>query len=210
MAQFFSIHPVTPQLRLIRQAATIVRAGGVIAYPTDSCYALGGQLGDKDVMTRIRAIRQVDENHHFTLMCRDLAEISRYARFDNREHRLLKSSTPGCYTFILQGTREVPRRLLHPKRNTIGVRIPDHLVVQALLTELDEPLLSSTLTLPGDESPLTDAMEIRSRLERQVELVVDGGTCGLEMSTVIDLTGDTPVVVRQGKGSLAPFGLANG
>ena len=210
MAQFFSIHPDNPQLRLIRQAAAIVRTGGVIAYPTDSCYALGGQLGDKNVMTRIRTIRQVDEHHHFTLMCRDLAEISRYARFDNREHRLLKACTPGSYTFIFQATREVPRRLLHPKRSTIGVRIPDHPVVQALLTELNEPLLSSTLILPGDDSPLNDAWEIRARLEHRVELVLDAGACGLEMSTVIDLTGDTPELVRQGKGSLGPFGLTHG
>jgi tRNA threonylcarbamoyl adenosine modification protein (Sua5/YciO/YrdC/YwlC family) len=210
VAQFFSIHPDNPQLRLIRQAAAIVRTGGVIAYPTDSCYALGGQLGDKSVMTRIRAIRQVDEHHHFTLMCRDLAEISRYARFDNREHRLLRACTPGSYTFIFQATREVPRRLLHPKRSTIGVRIPDHPVVQALLTELNEPLLSSTLILPGDDSPLNDAWEIRARLEHLVELVLDGGACGLEMSTVIDLTGETPELVRRGKGSLEPFGLTHG
>ncbi|SOD42726.1 L-threonylcarbamoyladenylate synthase [Nitrosovibrio sp. Nv4] len=210
MAQFFSIHPDNPQLRLIRQAAAIVRSGGVIAYPTDSCYALGGQLGDKSVMTRIRAIRQVDENHHFTLMCRDVAEISRYAQFDNSEYRLLKACTPGCYTFIFQATREVPRRLQHPKRNTIGVRIPDHPVVQLLLTELNEPLLSSTLIVPGDELPLNDAEEIRARLEHQIELVLDGGACGLEMSTVIDLTGDTPALIRQGKGSLAPFGIMHG
>ncbi|MEO7559254.1 MAG: L-threonylcarbamoyladenylate synthase [Nitrosospira sp.] len=210
MAQFFSIHPANPQLRLIRQAAAIVRAGGVLAYPTDSCYALGGQLGDKAVMTRIRAIRQVDEHHHFTLMCRDLAEISHYAKVDNRQYRLLKASTPGSYTFIFQATREVPRRLQHPKRNTIGLRIPDHSVVQALLAELNEPLLSSTLILPGDEFPLNDAGEIRDRLEHHVELVLDGGACGLEMSTVIDLTGDEPKLTRQGKGSLAPFGITHG
>ena len=210
MAQFFSIHPDNPQLRLIRQAAAIVRAGGIIAYPTDSCYALGGQLGDKNVMTRIRAIRQVDEKHHFTLMCRDLSEISHYAKIDNSQYRLLKASTPGSYTFIFQATREVPRRLLHPKRNTIGLRIPDHPVVQALLAELNEPLLSSTLMLPGDEFPLNDTAEIRDRLEHHVELVLDGGACGLEMSTVIDLTGDTPEVIRQGKGSLAPFGITHG
>ncbi|MEP7371638.1 MAG: L-threonylcarbamoyladenylate synthase [Nitrosospira sp.] len=210
MAQFFSIHPANPQLRLIRQAAAIVRAGGVLAYPTDSCYALGGQLGDKAVMTRIRAIRQVDEHHHFTLMCRDLAEISHYAKVDNRQYRLLKASTPGSYTFIFQATREVPRRLQHPKRNTIGLRIPDHSVVQALLAELNEPLLSSTLMLPGDEFPLNDAGEIRDRLEHHVELVLDGGACGLEMSTVIDLTGDEPKLTRQGKGSLAPFGITHG
>ncbi|SCY45051.1 tRNA threonylcarbamoyl adenosine modification protein, Sua5/YciO/YrdC/YwlC family [Nitrosospira sp. Nl5] len=210
MAQFFSIHPDNPQFRLIRQAAAIVRAGGVVAYPTDSCYALGGQLGDKNVMTRIRAIRQVDEHHHFTLMCRDLAEISHYAKIDNSQYRLLKASTPGSYTFIFQATREVPRRLQHPKRNTIGLRIPSHVVVQALLTELNEPLLSSTLILPGDEFPLNDTGEIRNRLEHQVELVLDGGACGLEMSTVIDLTGGTPMLIRQGKGSLAPFGISNG
>jgi tRNA threonylcarbamoyl adenosine modification protein (Sua5/YciO/YrdC/YwlC family) len=210
VAQFFSIHPANPQLRLIRQTAAIVRAGGIIAYPTDSCYALGGQLGDKNVMTRIRAIRQVGEDHHFTLMCRDLAEISHYAKFDNREHRLLKASTPGSYTFIFEATREVPRRLLHPKRSTIGVRIPDHPLVQALLGELNEPLLSSTLILPGDELPLNDAEEIRARLQHHVELVLDGGSCGLEMSTVVDLTGDTPVVTRQGKGSLEPFGKMHG
>lgn len=210
MAQFFSIHPDNPQLRLIRQAVAIVHAGGVIVYPTDSCYALGGQLGDKNVMTRIRAIRQVDEQHHFTLMCRNLSEISQYAKVDNSQYRLLKASTPGSYTFIFQATREVPRRLLHPKRNTIGLRIPDNPVVQALLTELNEPLLSSTLILPGDEFPLNDAGEIRDRLEHHVELVLDGGTCGLEMSTVIDLTGDTPKLTRLGKGSLAPFGIVHG
>ena len=210
MAQFFSIHPDNPQLRLIRQAVAIVHAGGVIVYPTDSCYALGGQLGDKNVMTRIRAIRQVDEQHHFTLMCRNLSEISQYAKVDNSQYRLLKASTPGSYTFIFQATREVPRRLLHPKRNTIGLRIPDNPVVQALLTELNEPLLSSTLILPGDEFPLNDAGEIRDRLEHHVELVLDGGACGLEMSTVIDLTGDTPKLTRLGKGSLAPFGIVHG
>ena len=200
MAQFFSIHPDNPQLRLIKQAASIVRAGGVIVYPTDSCYALGGQLGDKAVMTRIRAIRQVDEHHHLTLMCRDLAEVSRYAQFDNREHRLLKACTPGCYTFIFPATREVPRRLQHPKRSTVGVRIPDHPVVQALLAELNEPLLSSTLIMPGDELPLNDIEEIRARLEHHVELVMDSGACGVETSTVIDLTGDTPNIDTAGQG----------
>ncbi len=210
MAQFFSIHADNPQLRLIRQAAAIVRAGGVIAYPTDSCYALGGQLGDKNVMIRIRAIRQLDEHHHFTLMCRNLAEISHYAKVDNRQYRLLKASTPGSYTFIFHATREVPRRLQHPKRNTIGLRIPNHAVAQALLAELNEPLLSSTLILPGDEFPLNDTGEIRDRLEHHVELVLDGGACGLEMSTVIDLTGDAPRLIRQGNGSLAPFGITHG
>jgi tRNA threonylcarbamoyl adenosine modification protein (Sua5/YciO/YrdC/YwlC family) len=210
VAQFFSIHPENPQLRLIRQAAAIVRTGAIIAYPTDSCYALGGQLGDKTVMTRIRAIRQMDERHHFTLMCRDLAEISHYAKVDNRQYRLLKMSTPGSYTFIFQATREVPRRLQSARRNTIGVRIPDHPVAQALLAELNEPLLSSTLIMPGEELPLNDPWEIRDRLERQVELVLDGGACGLEMSTVIDMTGEAPAVIREGKGSLHPFGISDG
>ena len=210
MSQFFSIHPENPQLRLIRQATAIVRAGGVIAYPTDSCYALGGHLGDKNVMTRIRAIRQMDERHHFTLMCRNLAEISHYARVDNRQYRLLKMSTPGSYTFIFQATREVPRRLQSAKRNTIGVRIPDHPITQALLTELNEPLLSSSLIMPGDEFPLNDATDIRARLEHQIELVLDGGACGLEMTTVIDMTGDVPEVIREGKGDLQPFGIFNG
>ena len=186
-----------------------MRAGGVIVYPTDSCYALGGRLGDKHAMTRIRAIRQVDENHHLTLTCRDLSEISHYAKVNNTQYRLLKATTPGCYTFILQATREVPRRLQHPRRNTIGLRVPDNPVVQALLAELNEPLLSSTLILPGEELPLNDAMEIRSRLEHHVELVLDGGACGLAMSTVIDLTDDSPELIRAGKGSLAPFGITH-
>ncbi|MDP1559567.1 MAG: L-threonylcarbamoyladenylate synthase [Nitrosomonas sp.] len=210
MAQFFSIHSNNPHLRLIRQAANIVRAGGIIVYPTDSCYALGCQIGDKDAMTRIRNIRQVDDKHHFTLVCRDLAEISYYAKINNRQYRLLKASTPGSYTFILQASREVPRRLQHPKRNTIGLRIPEHPVVQALLEELDEPLLSSTLILPGDELPLNDAEEIRQRLEHQVELIMDAGSCGIEMTSVIDLTDDVPEIIREGKGSLAPFGMMNG
>jgi len=167
-------------------------------------------LGDKTVMTRIRAIRQMDERHHFTLMCRDLAEISHYAKVDNRQYRLLKVSTPGSYTFIFQATREVPRRLQSARRNTIGVRIPDHPVAQALLAELNEPLLSSTLIMPGEELPLNDPLEIRDRLERQVELVLDGGACGLEMSTVIDMTGEAPAVIREGKGSLHPFGISDG
>ncbi|HQV89005.1 MAG TPA: L-threonylcarbamoyladenylate synthase [Nitrosomonas sp.] len=210
MAQFFSIHTQTPHLRLIKQAVAIVRSGGIIVYPTDSCYALGCHLGDKDAMSRIRTIRQVDDHHHFTLVCRDLAEISTYAKVDNSQYRLLKATTPGSYTFILQATREVPRRMQHPKRNTIGLRIPDHPVVLALLAELDEPLLSSTLILPGDELPLNDAEEIRERLEHQVELVMDAGSCGIDMTTVIDLTTDVPALIRQGKGSLEPFGIDHG
>lgn len=210
MAQFFSIHTDTPHLRLIKQAVAIVRSGGIIVYPTDSCYALGCHLGDKEAMTRIRTIREVDERHHFTLVCRNLAEIATYAKVDNSQYRLLKATTPGSYTFILQATREVPRRMQHPKRNTIGLRIPDHPVVLALLEELGEPLLSSTLILPGDELPLNDAEEIRKRLEHQVELVMDAGSCGIDMTTVIDLTTAVPELIRPGKGSLEPFGIEHG
>jgi len=209
VAQFFSVHFKNPHLRLIRQAVAIVRTGGIIVYPTDSCYALGCQLGNKTAMTRIRTIREVDETHHFTLVCRNLAEISTYAKVDNSRYRLLKANTPGSYTFILQASREVPRRMQHPKRNTIGLRIPDHPVVKALLNELNEPLLSSTLILPIDESPLNNAEDIRDRLEHQVELIMDAGSCGLEMTSVIDLTHDMPKVIRQGKGALNPFGVAH-
>ncbi|MER0214821.1 MAG: threonylcarbamoyl-AMP synthase [Nitrosomonas sp.] len=210
MAQFFSIHTDTPHLRLIKQAVAIVRSGGIIVYPTDSCYALGCHLGDKEAMTRIRTIREVDERHHFTLVCRNLAEIATYAKVDNSQYRLLKATTPGSYTFILQATREVPRRMQHPKRSTIGLRIPDHPVVLALLEELGEPLLSSTLILPGDELPLNDAEEIRERLEHQVELVMDAGSCGIDMTTVIDLTTAVPELIRPGKGSLELFGIEHG
>ncbi len=210
MAQFFTIHPQNPQARLLRQAVSILHDGGIIIYPTDSCYALGCQIGNKDAMERIRTIRQVDEHHHFTLVCRDLAEISNYAKVDNIQYRLLKACTPGNYTFILKASREVPRRLQHPKRQTIGLRIPDHPVVHALLSELNEPLLSSTLILPGDDLPLNDAEEIRQRLERQVDLIIDAGSCGVDMTTVIDLTGEAPELVRAGKGSLIPFGMAHG
>jgi tRNA threonylcarbamoyl adenosine modification protein (Sua5/YciO/YrdC/YwlC family) len=208
MAQYFVIHPQNPQRRLLQQAAAILQRGGLIVYPTDSCYALGCQLGNKAAQERIRAIRQVGPQHHFTLMCRDLSEIAHYARVDNARYRMLKSTTPGSYTFILQATREVPRRLQNPRRNTIGLRVPDHPVVQALLGEMGEPLLSSTLLLPGDPLPLNDAHDIRERLEHDVDLVLDGGPCGVEPTTVIDLTAETPVVARVGKGSLEPFGLA--
>ncbi|MEO1765737.1 L-threonylcarbamoyladenylate synthase [Thiobacter aerophilum] len=207
MAQFFSIHPQNPQPRLIRQAADIVRAGGVIVYPTDSCYALGCHLGDKDCERQLRQIRGLDEHHHLTLMVRDLAEIATYAKVDNRQFRLLKANTPGSYTFILEATREVPRRLQHPKRATIGIRVPDQPVALALLSELGEPLLSTTLILPGDALPLNDPEAIRERLEKHVALILDAGPCGVEPTTVIDLTGETPQVLRKGKGSLAPFGL---
>ncbi|MCE2999195.1 MAG: L-threonylcarbamoyladenylate synthase [Betaproteobacteria bacterium] len=207
MSQYFAVHPENPQPRLIKRAAEIVRGGGVIVYPTDSCYALGCHIGDKAAMERIRAIRGVGERHHLTLVCRDLSELATYARVDNRQFRLLKTATPGSYVFILEATRELPKRLQHPKRRTIGLRIPDHPVVDALLAELGEPLLSSTLLLPGDELPETDASLIRERLEHRVDLVLDGGSCGMDPSTVIDLTGPEPLVTRAGKGPLAPLGL---
>ena len=207
MSQYFSIHPQNPQPRLIKRAVEIIRAGGIIVYPTDSCYALGCHIGDKAAMERIRVIRDIDERHHFALVCRDLSELGTYARVDNQQFRLLKAMTPGSYVFILEATRELPKRLQHPKRKTIGLRIPDHPVVSALLKELDEPLLSSTLLLPGDVMPHTDAEEIRERLEHQVDLILDGGSCGVEPTTVVDLTGPAPVVTREGKGSLAPLGL---
>jgi tRNA threonylcarbamoyl adenosine modification protein (Sua5/YciO/YrdC/YwlC family) len=205
MAQYFVIHPTHPQARLIARAAEIVRAGGVIAYPTDSCYALGCHVGDKSAMERLRRIRGVDERHHFTLMCRDLSEIGTYARVDNAQYRLLRMLTPGSYTFILEGTKDLPRRILNPRRKTIGLRVPDHPVALALLAALGEPLLSTTLILPGDDAPLEDAGEIRTRLERDVELVLDGGPCGTAPTTVVDLTGAVPEVLRAGKGAVAPF-----
>jgi len=206
MAQYFLIHPDNPQIRLLRQAAAIVRDGGLIVYPTDSCYALGCQLGNQEAAARIRRIRQLDPDHHFTLVCKDLTELGRFARVDNRQFRLLKAATPGSYTFILEATREVPKRMLHPKRSTIGLRVPGHRVVSALLAELGEPLLSSSLLLPGDAGPVNDAVEIRERLEQDVDLVLDGGPCGIEMTTVIDLTRDPPEITRQGRGSASVLG----
>ena len=208
MAQYFSIHPKDPQRRLIRRAVEIVRDGGLMVYPTDSCYALGCHIGDKAAMERIRRIRQLDEHHHFTLVCRDLSELGQYAIVDNIQFRSLKASTPGSYTFILKASREVPKRLLHPRRHTIGVRVPDHPVVRALLEEMGEPILSSTLIMPGDALPLNDMDEIRRRLQHDVDVVLDGGSCGIEMTTVIDLTGDVPAVVRHGRGSINVFGVA--
>ena len=205
MAQLFEIHPENPQVRLIRRAVEIIRNGGVIVYPTDSCYALGCHLGDKEAMQRIRRIRMADESHHFTLVCRDLSEIARYARVDNRQYRLLRKFTPGPYTFLLRATRDTPKRLQNPKRRTIGIRVPDHPVPQLLLRELDEPIMSSTLLLPGEDLPLTDAREIRERLEHAVDVVLDGGNCGLEPTTVIDLVADSPAIVRKGRGDPRPF-----
>ncbi len=207
MARYLSIHPEDPQPRMLGQAVEILRSGGVVAIPTDSCYALGCGLGDKDAVERIRRIREVDDRHHLTLMCRDLSEIAQFARVDNAQYRLLKATTPGSYTFILEGTKELPRRVLHPKRKTIGLRVPDHKVALALLAELGEPLLTSTLMLPGDESPLTEGWEIQDRLDDLIELILDGGYCGTEPTTVIDLTNWPPELVRAGRGSLEPFGF---
>lgn len=200
MAQFFQIHPDNPQSRLIRQAVDIIRAGGLIVYPTDSAYALGCQIGDKKAQDRIRRLRRLGERHNFTLVCRDLSEISVYAKVENTHYRLLKSLTPGPYTFIHRATKQVPRRLMNEKRKTIGIRIPDNRIALALLEELGEPLMSSTLILPGDEMPLTDPYEMRQALEHDVDLVIDGGYCGIEPTTVVDLEGDVPEVVRAGKG----------
>ena len=205
MALLLTIHPVNPQPRLIRQAIAAMRDGSVVVYPTDSSYALGCWIGDKEAMERIRRIRHADKEHNFTLVCRDLSEIAHYARVDNRQYRTLKASTPGPYTFILEVTREVPKRLQNPKRRTIGIRVPDNAIVRMLLAELGEPIMSSTLLLPGDDAPLTDALEIRERLQHEVDLVIDGGPGGILPSSVIDLTGEAPVVVRRGKGDVSAF-----
>lgn len=208
MSQFFAIHPETPQARLIQQAVSIIQGGGVIVYPTDSAYALGCQLGDKKAMERIRRIRSLQENHNFTLVCRDLSELGTYAHVDNTTYRLLRHATPGPYTFVLEATREVPRRLIQPKRKTIGLRVPDHPIPQALLHALNEPLMSATLIMPGDDYPMTDPYDIRDSLEHELDLVIDGGFCGLEATSVVDLTGATPVVLRAGVGDVSDFEIA--
>ncbi len=200
MSQYFQLHPDNPQQRLIHQAVELVRNGAVIVYPTDSAYALGCHIGDKKALDRIRRIRQVDDKHNLTLVCRDLSEISTYAKVDNTAYRLMNAHTPGPYTFILKGTREVPRRLMHPKRRTIGLRVPDNAIVRMLLAELNEPLMSSTLILPGEDMPMTEAYEIREQLEHQVDLVIDGGHCGVEPTTVVDMTAEVPEILRQGMG----------
>ncbi len=205
MSQFFQIHPDNPQARLVRQAVDIVRGGGIIAYPTDSAYALGCHIGDKNALDRIRRIRKLDDRHNFTLVCRDLSEIAAYARVDNQVYRLLKSCTPGPYTFILRATSEVPRRLMHAKRKTVGLRVPDNEIALSLLRDLDEPLMSVTLVMPGDDYPLIDPYEIREVLEHHVDLVIDGGYCGMEATTVVDLADEVPLILRAGKGDLAPF-----
>lgn len=205
MAEYFEVHPESPQPRRIRQAVEIVRKGGVIAYPTDSSYALGCHIGDKKAMDRIRRIRRVDDKHNFTLVCRDLSELSLYAKVDNSTYRLLKANTPGSYTFILEASKEVPRRLQNPKRKTIGLRVPDHPVALALLEELGEPLMSSTLILPGEEQPESIAWEIKEKLDHTLDAILDGGWCGIEPTTVVDLTSGEPVVVRKGLGDTTPF-----
>lgn len=207
MSQFFQVHPVNPQARLIKQAAQIVHGGGIVAVPTDSCYALVCHLDDKGAVERLRRIRGIDEKHHLTLLCRDLSELGVYARVDNRQFRLLKAATPGPFTFILEATKCVPRRLSHPSRKTIGLRVPEAAIINALLAELDQPLLGTTLIMPDEEQPLNDADEICARLGKQLELIIDGGACSMEPTTVVDLTGDDAVLVRQGRGDAAAFGL---
>ncbi len=205
MSQFYQIHPDNPQVRLIRSAADIIRAGGVVVYPTDSAYALGCHIGDKNALDRIRRIRKLDDRHNFTLVCSDLSEIATYAKVDNAVYRLLRHSTPGPYTFILKATSEVPRRLMHPKRKTVGLRVPDNRIAAALLADLGEPLMSVTLIMPGEEYPMLDPYDIRDTLQHEVDLVIDGGYCGMEPTTVVDLADDVPVILRVGKGDVGPF-----
>ena len=211
MAQFFEVHPDNPQQRLLKQAVALLQRGEVIAVPTDSSYAFVCHLDDKDAVDRLRRVRGVDDKHHLTLLCRDLGELSNYARVDNKQYRLLKAATPGPYTFILEATKEVPRRVSHPQRKTIGLRVPDHKVLCELLTLLGEPLLATTLIPPGETEPLNDAQEIRERFEKLIGAVIDAGACASEPTTVVDLTpvgdGDEPVILRQGRGALAPLGL---
>ena len=207
MSQYFEVHPDNPQSRLLKQAAQLLHGGGVCAVPTDSSYALVCHLDDKAAAEQLRRIRQVDDKHHLTLLCRDLSELASYAKVDNRQYRLLKLGTPGPYTFILEATKEVPRRLSHPSRRTIGLRVPQHKVTQALLAELGQPLLATTLIAPGETEPLNDPQEIRERFEKLVAAVVDSGACPMAPTTVIDLTGDEPSLVRQGRGELARLGL---
>jgi tRNA threonylcarbamoyl adenosine modification protein (Sua5/YciO/YrdC/YwlC family) len=205
MAQFFQVHPDNPQARLVRQAVDIIRDGGVIIYPTDSSYALGCHIGDKRALERIRQIRRLDERHNFTLVCRDLSEVSQYTKIDNTAHRLIKSLTPGAYTFILTATKEVPKRLMHPKRKTIGIRIPDNRIALALAEELNEPIMSTTLILPGDDMPLMDPYDMKETLGNQVDLIIDGGYCGYEPTTVVHLHDDEVRMTRIGKGDPALF-----
>jgi tRNA threonylcarbamoyl adenosine modification protein (Sua5/YciO/YrdC/YwlC family) len=207
MAQYFEVHPVNPQPRLLKQATALLDQGGILAVPTDSSYALVCHLDDKAAVDNMRRIRGVDDKHHLTLLCRDLSELSHYAKVDNKQYRLLKSATPGPYTFILEASKEVPRRVSHPQRKTIGLRVPDHAALQGLLALHDGPLLATTLIAPGETEPLNDALAIRERFENQIAGVMDAGACALEPTTVIDLTGPEPVVIREGRGSLAALGL---
>lgn len=206
MSQFFQIHPETPQQRLVKQAVEIIDKGGVVVYPTDSGYALGCHLADKAAMERIKSIRRLDDKHNFTIVCRDLSDLGTYARVDNSVYRMIKAHTPGPFTFVLSATREVPKRLMHPKKKTIGLRVPDNAITQALLAQLGEPMMSVTLIMPGDEYPLTDPYDIRQMLEHQVDLIIDGGYCGMEATSVVDLTEETPEVIRVGLGDVSDFG----
>ena len=205
MAELLRIHPVTPQRRLIARAVEVLRDGGVIAYPTDTTYALGAAIGAKQALERICRLRRIDDRHDFTLLCRDLSESSSYARFDTPVYRLLKAATPGPYTFLLRAAKEVPRRLQHPKKKTIGLRVPDHAIALALLEELGEPMFTTTLRMPDEEFPLNEADEIAVRLDREVDVIIDGGDCGLDPTSVIDLTGDEPVILRASRGDLSLF-----
>ncbi|TQJ21730.1 tRNA threonylcarbamoyl adenosine modification protein (Sua5/YciO/YrdC/YwlC family) [Micromonospora sp. A202] len=205
MARYYDVHPENPQPRIIGQVADLIRRGGLVAYPTDSCYALGIQLGNQDGLDRIRQVRHLDDRHHFTLVCRDFAQLGQFVRISNAVFRLVKASTPGSYTFILPATKEVPRRMLHPKKRTVGVRVPRHTVTQALLAELAEPLVSSTLVLPGDDEPMTQGWEIKERLDHQLDAVLDAGDCGKEPTTVIDLSGPEPEILRRGAGDVSRF-----
>jgi tRNA threonylcarbamoyl adenosine modification protein (Sua5/YciO/YrdC/YwlC family) len=207
VTQYLNIHPEDPQQRLVEQAARLLREGAIAAIPTDACYVLACHIGDKNALDRLRTLKGIDDRHHLTLMCRDLSEIAQYARVDNSQYRLLKSATPGAYTFILEGSKELPRRVMHPKRKTIGLRIPGHKVLQSLLVALGEPLLTTTLQLLGEELPLSEAWEIQAQLEDQIELVIDAGGCGVEPTTVVDLTDTAPVLIREGCGALSPLGL---
>ena len=205
MSQFFQIHPENPQTRLVKQAVEILRSGGLCVLPTDCAYVLACHIGDKTATERVQKLRQLDNKHNYTLLCRDLSELSTYAKVDNVMYRQLKAHTPGAYTFILNATREVPRRLMHPKKRTIGIRVPDFAITQAILEEIGEPLMSTSLIMPGDDMPLSDPYEIRQMLEHQLDLVIDGGYCGFEATSVIDLTDDAPVVLRRGVGDVADF-----
>ncbi|WFE98422.1 L-threonylcarbamoyladenylate synthase [Micromonospora sp. WMMD964] len=205
MARYYDVHPENPQPRIIGQVADLIRGGGLVAYPTDSCYALGIRLGNQEGLDRIRQIRHLDDRHHFTLICRDFAQLGQFVQISNSVFRLVKASTPGSYTFILPATREVPRRMLHPKKRTVGVRVPRHTVTQALLAEVGEPLVSSTLVLPGDDEPMTQGWEIKERLDHQLDAVLDAGDCGMEPTTVIDLSGPEPEILRRGAGDVSRF-----